>query len=185
MKFTYSRQDPGLIAAVAFANQLGADESFWAEIAAQPQFKFTALSSPAISQRLRACPTPVDVVHFSSIDPRLRKTVAITSPKRPFLIAYHTKFMSNSVGAKVKTLAHEFVHNADFFGDGSRTLEYTHSQSPSPDWPLTAPYWIGGLAQRRYEAAYPAKAHQKSAGFDVFDDAFEDDFVDIEDSEIE
>jgi hypothetical protein len=159
MEFTYSGADRGLQAAAAFANQLSGMDGFWQAISDHPQFDDTTLSSAEIARRLRAVTSAVTVQHWTPKAPaddpdKYDDTVAVTDPNRRYRIYYHTRFLGNSEARKVNTLVHEFVHNVDFFGDGSSSLEYTHRGETVSDNQDTAPYRIGDIAQDFYEQAH-------------------------------
>jgi hypothetical protein len=72
----------------------------------------------------------------------------------------------------VNTLVHEFVHNVDFFGDGSAAVEMGHGDQSPAGKDDSAPWWIGALAARYYAAE-----HHNLVGEPEDDEPFVEEFT--------
>ena len=141
-----------LSAAVTYANRLAASEEFWADIAAKPAFDFTTLTPAEVADRLRASSSTVTVKLYRA---RWPATIAATDPDNPHTIFYSKSKTGRPVADMVNTLVHEFVHNVDYFDDGNEAIEMGHGDNSATDKSDSAPYWIGGLAERHYRTVHP------------------------------
>jgi hypothetical protein len=155
MKASYTGQNPQLRAAVAYINdKLDGDNSFWTHIRNKKKYSYTELSSAEIERRVHSSKLIVRVRLWTPKPEhaeKYRKTVAITSSKHPNTLFYHTRFLKRtSIGDKVGTIAHEFVHNVDRFDDGNPKKEMGHGDNSSVGKDDSAPYWIGGHAALHY-----------------------------------
>ena len=176
MRAIFSGGDAGLAEAVASITALTGRAEFWAGILAHGPFALATIDPTEIVRRLQAETQPLRVVLWR---PRFSRrefyasTVAVTNPKEPFVLHYHVAFLSNSVGQKINTIVHEFIHNVDDH-DGDPGEQMGHGDNDWHGKENTAPYWIGASAQRLYEADHPAAPAQPSPAAPVRAEVFED-----------
>jgi hypothetical protein len=176
LKAIFTGDDPGLRAAAAFIDTLGANAAFWDGILGHGPFDFATISPDRIIQRLQAEGHAITVVLWHPRAPRRKfyaNTVAVTNPKEPYVLHYHTAFLTNSVGQKVNTIIHEYIHNIDDH-DGDPGEQMGHGDNDWRGKDNSPPYWIGGFAQKLWEAgqvsAEPAAAPATPVVADVFAD---------------
>jgi hypothetical protein len=158
MKADFSGTDAGLAAAVSYVGALDADADFWRQVREKRRYTFATIAPAEVERRLRASPSTIKILLWTpkpADADRYKKTVAVTDSKFPRTLFYHTKFLGNDVGDKVNTIVHEFVHNVDAFDDGNAGRQMGHGGNSSRGKKDSAPYWIGGLAERIYRAAHP------------------------------
>lgn len=161
MQITYSGPHQRLREAAEFATQLSNNEAFWGEVRAKRRFDYSDLDADEIVRRIRGAAAPMMVKTWRPNllqKPFYRNTVAFFDAQHPNVLFYHTKFLSNSVAEMVHTCVHEFVHGADDRG------EMGHGDDSAEGKENSAPYWIGNLAQRYYNAE-AGGAESASAGF--------------------
>lgn len=153
MRARFDGSDTGLRAAAGYLDTLDASEDFWAAIANHDAFDFATITSAQVAQRIRDCENVMEVRLWTPSPARAlgyRNTVAVTDPDQPFVLFYHTKFLRNSIGRKVNTIVHEFVHNVDN-NDDDPGEQMGHGDNDWRDKQNSAPYWIGNHAQTTYE----------------------------------
>ena len=176
MRAEFKGDDPGLAAAAESITALAMRDDFWDGIRAHGPFDFAMIDAAEITRRLQAEAHTIRVVLWK---PRLSRrsfyqnTVAVTNPGEPFVLHYHAAFLGNSVGQKINTIVHEFIHNVDDH-DGQPGEQMGHGDNDWRGKENSAPYWIGEYAQRFYEAAHPAVAAQPYPAAPVDAEVFED-----------
>ncbi len=167
MQVIYSGKDNGLKKAAAFVNELITDGDLWDRIIAHGKFDRALIDPNTIVDRLKAGPTELHVQDLKA--PRwkrwtiYRRTVAVVDPTHPARFSYHRKFRRNSVGQKVNTILHEYVHIVDN-SDADEGEQMGHGDNSSVGKENTAPYWIGSEAQRIYETKSGEMAAAPPAG---------------------
>lgn len=180
MRAEFKGNDPGLTAAAAVMTALTDRADFWDGIRAHGPFDLATISADAIVQRLQSEKRPIRVVLWKPRASRrefYKNTVAVTNPHEPFVLHYHVAFLSNSIGQKINTIVHEFIHNVDDHDDDPGE-QMGHGDNAWQGKDNTAPYWIGGFAQRLYEAAHPAVATQPNPAAPIEAEVFDDEFFD-------
>lgn len=154
MKASFTGKDEGLRAAVQFVNEkLNGDERFWQTIREKPAFDFATIGSPEVERRIRSIDSTITIRLWKPSILLIWKywdTVAVTDGRYPRTLLYHKKFLGNDIGSKVNTIVHEFVHNVDVFDDGDPDEQMGHGDEDPTGKENSAPYWIGGLAERFY-----------------------------------
>ena len=180
MRAEFKGDDPGLAAAAASITALAERADFWDGIRAHGPFDLATISADAIARRLQAETCTIRVKLWTPRASRIafyQNTVAVTNPHEPFVLHYHMAFLSNSVGQKINTIVHEFIHNVDDH-DGQPGEQMGHGDNDWHGKENTAPYWIGEYAQRLYEAAHPALSPQPCPAAPVEAEVFEDEASD-------
>ncbi|GAC1569220.1 MAG: hypothetical protein NVS3B27_13340 [Novosphingobium sp.] len=180
MRAEFKGDDPGLAAAADAITALTDRADFWDGIVAHGPFDRATISANEIAQRLRAETHAIRVVLWKPRAPRrefYKNTVAVTNPKEPFVLHYHVAFLGNSIGQKINTIVHEFIHNVDDH-DGQPGEQMGHGDNDWHGKENTAPYWIGEFAQRLYEAAHPAALARPCPPAPVEADVFADEACD-------
>ena len=154
MKATFAGDDPGLTEAVKYVNEiLNPDESFWRQIREKAKFDYATIPSTEVERRVRLIDSIMKVKLWKPswwLAWKYTKTVAVTDSAYPRTLLYHSKFIGNDVGSKVNTIVHEFIHNVDVFDDGDKTEQMGHGDNDPTGKEDSAPYWIGGLAERLF-----------------------------------
>lgn len=183
MRAVFGGNDPGLCEAAAAITALGERTDFWDAIRAHGSFAFSTISPDEIVRRLQVETRPIRVFLWQPRPDRAedyRNTVAVTNPDEPFVLHYHVAFLSNSVPQKINTIVHEFIHNVDDH-DNDPGEQMGHGDNDWRGKADSAPYWIGGLAQRLYEAnnhtESPALAPAAPVRAQVFEDECCDDYA--------
>lgn len=176
MRAVFVGKDPGLCEAAAAITALGERADFWAAIRAHGAFAFSTIAPDAIVSRLQAETRPIRVLLWQPRPERAgdyRNTVAVTNPDEPFVLHYHVAFLGNSVGQKINTIVHEFIHNVDDH-DYDPGEQMGHGDNDWHGKEESAPYWIGGLAQRLWETDHPTVAPAIAPAAPVEAKVFED-----------
>jgi hypothetical protein len=180
MRAVFTGDDPGLAAAATAITALTGRADFWDGIRTHGSFDLATIDAAEIARRLQAETRTIRVVLWKPRASRrafYQNTVAVTNPKEPFVLHYHIVFLRNSVGQKINTIVHEYIHNIDDH-DGQAGEQMGHGDNDWQGKDNTAPYWIGGFAQRLYEEAHPAFAPQPSPLAPVEADVFDDEACD-------
>jgi hypothetical protein len=180
MRAEFKGDDPGLAAAAGAITALTDRADFWDGIVAHGPFDRATISADEIARRLRAETHAIRVVLWKPRAPRrefYKNTVAVTNPKEPFVLHYHVAFLGNSIGQKINTIVHEFIHNVDDH-DGQPGEQMGHGDNDWHGKENTAPYWIGEFAQRLYEVAHPAALARPCPPAPVEADVFADEACD-------
>ena len=162
MRAEFKGDDPGLAAAAEVITALAGNADFWDGIRAHGPFDFATIDAAEIARRLQSTAHTIRVVLWKPRFSRhvfYQNTVAVTNPGEAFLLHYHVAFLGNSVGQKINTIVHEYIHNVDDH-DGQPGEQMGHGDNDWHGKENSAPYWIGEFAQRLYESAHPAVAVQ-------------------------
>lgn len=169
MEVEYSGRNENLKKAAEFVPTLFADEQFWKAIVEHGNYDWAGILPPEIADRLRGGPKTIYMRDFTPRWPwnkfRYRNTVAKVEGSNPPRFGYHTKarFAKRSVGQMVNTIVHEYVHLADNT-DGVRGEQMGHNGNRAGGKERTAPYAIGAMAQRIYEASRGEPSHELPDG---------------------
>ena len=152
MKIVYIGKKQKILDAVNYVNDLFDEDEFWKAIEDKENFDYSVYSAKEIAGFMRGKEKAVEVKLYRPSWPRHRKTNAYTDPNYPNILFYNSKKLWRGIGNIVNTIVHEYVHSVDFTEDNSSRVDYGHGSQSSSGKGNAAPYWIGNLAEKFYEA---------------------------------
>lgn len=149
MEVKYSGARPQIIECVSFVNELLGDDQFWSQIKQIPKFDYTELAPLEIVDRISMCSTEVRIRTYR---PKwiLSRANAYVTRKYPNTLFLNRWKLDRPIGALINTIVHECVHIADY-GDDDSKVTFGHGDNSPVGKEDSAPYKIGGIAQRYYE----------------------------------
>lgn len=142
MKFIYYGGTEKIKKAVDRANKITSDSDFYLTIKHQPDFTFTDVSPAVISENIKMYNYRIVVKDYWK---PFAFAFAYFTPADPDSIYINRAKLGRPTNSVVNTIVHEGVHVVD---NWNKMLDYGHGSNSPEDKELSAPYWIGGLAQR-------------------------------------